>query len=932
MKIALMVSRICGTALIGMLLLSIASAQPVANPFCPNCAYNPAIPSPQSVLGFQPGDQTTHYDDALRYIKAVAAASDRVKLFEIGETVEKRKQIFVAISNPENIKRLDEIRGNVAKLGDPRVTNKSTAESILETTPAIVWIGYGIHGDEVSSVDAALYIIYQLAAGTDEAIEKILRELVICIDPMENPDGRERFLLQMQQWAGVVANSDAQSIQHVGVWPAGRGSHYFFDLNRDWIMLTHPETRNRVRALQAWTPQVMIDSHEMGSDDTYLFSPANDPYNPNVSDNSRRWSDVFAADQAKAFDRYGWSYYTREWSDEWYPGYGSSYAYYIDAVGILYEQAGVDGSSVKRSDGTTLTYLETVHHHYVSSLANLGTAAEHRKELLKDFYQMRAKGVATAKGDIKTLYLLPGANQTRLDRLVETLLLQSIEVSVLSKDTKVSGLSDYWGGKNLTKTLPAGTYILSYQQPLGRLAKSILEFDPRMTTKFLQEERKEIEKNKSTRIYDITAWSLPMAYGVETYGSSDEVKAQTTLVKEIAPATGEVKNQTPLYGYMFACDDDHAMEALNDLLGRGCVVRIGKEPVVVEGLSFQRGAALLRIHENPATLSQTLQQIAKEYGITITGVSTAKTTTGPDLGGNDFVCLKQPRIGIVGGSEVSATSFGFIWQLLDYRMKTRVSVVQAFQLGYADLGKYNVIILPSAGNESLQRGLGRAGIAKLRDWVEKGGTLIGTGSASAFLADTANDFSRARLRQVALKDLETYTKYTDLEGKAGTTTIDSVAFWEGKPLSKDQKTETEKEKKSSDKEIAFQEEQGRQFMPRGAILRVDLDPEYWLTFYAGDKVPAIVYTSNAFLSKDPVRTPGRFSSGDQLRLSGLLWPEARDRWAKTAFLTREQRGNGQIILFVNEPVFRGFFRSTERLFLNSVLLGPGFGTTPKAEW
>ena len=298
----------------------------------------------------------------------------------MGETTEHRPQYYLTISDPANIAELDRIRADHMRLADPRTLTEPAAKTLAKTLPAVVWIGYGIHGDELSSVDAAMNVAYQLAAGTDTTTLLLLKNLVVCLDPMENPDGRERFLAQLQQWSGTVENTDAQSIHHSGIWPGGRGSHYLFDLNRDWFALTHPETRARVQTVVEWHPQVFIDAHEMGAYDTYLFSPPREPINPHVSPDGRAWWTVFSKDQARAFDRFGWSYYTREWNDDWYPGYANSWGHYLDAVGILYEQAGVEGTMVVRPDGTTLRYRETVHHHVVSSLANCQTAARHRED------------------------------------------------------------------------------------------------------------------------------------------------------------------------------------------------------------------------------------------------------------------------------------------------------------------------------------------------------------------------------------------------------------------------------------------------------------------------------------------------------------------------------------------------------------------------
>jgi hypothetical protein len=499
----------------------------------------------------------------------------------------------------------------------------------------------------------------------------MLNNLVICIDPMQNLTG-ERFLAQMEQWAGTLPNPDAQSLQHGGMWPYGRGNHYLFDLNRDWFSLIHPEIRYRVQTVLQWHPQVFIDSHEMGAYDTYLFSPPRQPINPQISTNTRDWWQVFAKDQARAFDRHGWNYYTREWNDDWYPGYACSWALYSDAVGILYEQAGVEGSLVKRPDGTTLRYAETVQHHVVSSLANCETASRNRKELLVRFAASRREAMRGVPGAPQTYALLPRNNPARLDHLVQRLLWQGIEVQRAEKEFVTREAVSAYGGTVKTITLPKGTCLVSMDQPNSRLARAILEFDPRMISSFLQEERKSLEKDKDSRLYDITAWSLPLAYGIEAYALQSRPDVQTVPVLSIERGPSRVDGPERPYGYLLPYDD-RSIDALVRLLERGFRVRCAREPFAIEGHSYERGTLLLRANENPDTLRAYLQRSAASLGTTVRAVGTALSTQGPDLGGNDFTLLRTPRVALVGGQDVSSTAFGALWHLLDYQLQMQTA-------------------------------------------------------------------------------------------------------------------------------------------------------------------------------------------------------------------------------------------------------------------
>lgn len=912
--------------------LSTAFTQSPSFRFYAGGTYAPGVPTPDSILGFPAGSRAAHYDEVVRYLHAIALTSPRMKLFTMGETYEHRAMLLAVVSSEENIKNLDSCRANITALSDPRSTTEKAARSIIESTPVVAWIGYGIHGDELSSTDAALQVLYQLTAGIDEQTLQILHNVIVCIEPMENPDGRERALSQVQQWTGAVSATDAQSIQHTGIWPQGRGNHYFFDLNRDWFAQVHLESRARMNYVTQWHPQLLVDAHEMGAFDTYVFSPPRPPVNPNVSDVALKWWKIFAAEQGNALDKFGWSYYTREWVDEWYPGYGSSWPLYTDAVGILYEQAGTDGGSVKRPDGTTLTYREAVLHHFTSSIANLSTAARNRRELLSDYAEARSRSAAGPRQGTRAFLIDPTPAPSRTERVIDALIRQGIEVRVTQREFRATEAIGYWDENVRNVTLPAGTYIVPLQQPMGRLANTIMEFDPHMTTSVLQEERKTLEKEKETKMYDVTTWSLPVVYGLTAYRTSEIPYVPSDVVTSMSAPSGSIENDGATYGYLLDLRDDRSLHAVAGLLGKGYKLRAGRQEVEVGGRRFSRGSILIRLNENPPTLRADLSVITKETGIVLMGVNTALTSRGPDLGGNDFVLLKEPQTALVGGPEISTTGLGSLWFLLDYQFRMRTSILLAAQLANADLGKYNVLIMPSAhSTEGLMRVLGKPGLAKLQDWVTGGGTLIAIGNSAALAADTASALANTRLLQQVLKDKDLYARAAAWEKAALAPVVDSTLVWSDKRPAAE-KAPGEKAAPVNEKELALLDQRARMFMPRGALLRVDLDREHWLAFGAGDKIPVYVYTPNAFVSKDPVQTPARFSDYERLRVSGLLWPEARERWAGTAYLTRESKGRGQIILFADDPYFRAFFGATERLFLNSVLLGPGFGTAASASW
>jgi hypothetical protein len=344
--------------------------------FWPGEAYDSKIPTIHQVLGYEPGDKITSYAGLVRYMDAlVEAAPTRMKMFSYGESWEGRKLVYAAIGSEANIRRLGEIKSEMQRIADPRKTSEADARKLIGSMPAIVWLSYGVHGNELSSPDAALLTAYHLlAARNDKLVEEVLSKVVVLIDPTQNPDGRDRFVNYYEQARGLVADASPAAAEHNEPWPGGRANHYLFDLNRDWIPLTQPEVATQVKALREWLPLVYVDLHEMSGESTYFFTPEADPYNPHLTATQRQSLTLFGKNNAKWFDKYGFDYFTREAYDAFYPGYGASWPLYYGALAMTYEQASVRGLVLRRSDESVLTYRDTIRHHFVASISTLETA------------------------------------------------------------------------------------------------------------------------------------------------------------------------------------------------------------------------------------------------------------------------------------------------------------------------------------------------------------------------------------------------------------------------------------------------------------------------------------------------------------------------------------------------------------------------------
>ncbi|NDB30490.1 peptidase, partial [archaeon] len=391
--------------------------------------------------------------------------------------------------SPKNLSKLDNIKTAVTKLSDARYINDKEADKLIKSLPAIAWMAYSIHGNETSGADAALGLIYHLIASNDQDILSLLDNMIIIIDPIMNPDGRARFVKSLEQYRGTAPNYDDQSLLHTGDWPYGRTNHYYFDLNRDWLYLTQPETQGRVKLINEWRPQILVDAHEMGAQDTFMTGPAREPINKNMSTDIIKWGNVFAQDQGNEFDRRNWRFYTGEWHEDLYPGY-SFYVNFRGTLGILYEQSRMAEDGVRRPEGTIQSYKESVHHQFVSSLINLKTLKNNSKAMYKDYWEGRKLNVSKdSKWADKTFVILPSKNNTRINTLAEKLTSQNIEIYTNTKAINASNVLKQSGDTINDYMIPIGSMIIPNAQPEAPLISAILEFDAEIDEDVLTKER-----------------------------------------------------------------------------------------------------------------------------------------------------------------------------------------------------------------------------------------------------------------------------------------------------------------------------------------------------------------------------------------------------------------------------------------------------------
>jgi len=934
----------------------------------PWAVFDGDIPSPDDITGIAMAERPLRTDEILHYYRVLAKQSPRARLIEYARSHEGRPLVLLAVGNEAVIADLDALRERRTAL---------MTDGVVPTPKdkAVAWMAYGIHGDELSSTDAAAILAHWLVAGEDEHARRIRATTLVLIDPCENPDGRARYLAQTTAFAHRTANPGLDDLSHTSVWPWGRGNHYLFDLNRDWMTQIHPESV-RSSVIAQWQPDLLVDSHEMNATSTYLFPPARHPYNPHQPKNVQEWELRFSGDQAAALDQRGYPYFSGEWNEEFFPGYGSSWATYHGTIGILYEMSRTTGTLVRKPAGTVRTFAQAIDHQVTSSVANLVTLATNATSMVSNHAASRQAAAADGADGSVRAWILPAdpLHPGRLDDFAAHLEGLGIAVHQLNGETRTRDLIDIRTGEKTSPTLDAGALMIRLDQPSAPMIHVLLDPHVPMETKFLQEEREYREKRKGGRLYEVTAWSLLLMRGLDAHWTGripggDWARWTESTPESITPLGDSYLN------VVIDGDADSTPAALADLLQRGVVVRVAEKPMTVDGRAFRRGALLIRREENADDLTSTLNEVALTHGTVLTPTHSSRTDNGgPDLGGRLVDPLVAPRVGVLTGAPVSPTAYGSVWHMLDQELNLRFSGLDISRFSRVDLSRFNVLVFPAInGSPGMYRDLiGLAGIEALRNWIAGGGTAIGLGTGAKMLASEGMSVVETSFRgQVVdrhpspvwsltaaeVRDIAQPSATGILLDETGAALIGNgrydiapilgpgalpfaKGYDQGRPLTTKPvplvnwlkptpKTTTPEELLMAHQEV---DARLRSFMPRGAMLRVDLHDESWLTYGLDETASILFRADDCLIAEPPATTIARFPEIDRMHLGGLLWPEAAARMSGTAYAVREAVGRGQVILFAASPTFRRWMTESERMFTNAVLMGPGLGTRWTAAW
>jgi len=811
--------------------------------------YAQNIQSPEQFLGYAIGSRFTRHNEVVAYYKSVAMSNpSMVKVEKYGETNEGRELLLSYISSPENMRQLESIRENNLNIAG-LLKDKKTP--VTNNAPAIVWLSYNVHGNEPASSEAAMMVLYALVDPQNKQTKQWLKNTIVIIDPCLNPDGRDRYVNWYNSVAGLNYNPDPQSREHSEPWPQGRSNHYNFDLNRDWAWQTQIETQQRLKKYNEWMPQVHVDFHEQGYSQPYYFAPAAEPFHEVITPWQRDFQTLIGKNNARYFDANGWLYFTKQRFDLFYPSYGDTYPMYNGAIGMTFEQGGIRGGlGVKNNDGDTLTLSDRILHHYTTSLSTIEVCSQNAQRLVDEYRKLFEDNRNAKNAEYKT-YILTSEYRGKIDAVKTLLDRNGIQYGAIHG--KLKGYR-YFTGKEEEVILNPYSIAISAYQPKSVLVKVL--FEPK-------------SKLSDSATYDITAWSIPYAYGVEGYALKEK--------REILPLIQQADSMvisSAVYGYIIPYTSFSSTKTLAYLLKHKVRVRYAEKPFTYNHINYERGTlVVLKTSNANDNWNEWVNKAEANFNVHPDVVSSGFVDKGADFGSPDVHLVTRPHVALLTGDQVSPNGAGEVWNFFDQALDYPITLLNAGDLAGLSLKNYTVLILPEGNYPAFYD---KIVADKLKEFVRSGGKLIAIGSAIDVLA---NDWG--------LK-------------------------------SKEDKPDDKKEDYSSLKRFADRERDDLPNSIPGAIYKVELDnthplaygyPGYYFTLKQDGKIYDYLkdgWNVGVLKKDDYVTGFSGFKIKNKLK-DGLL-------------LGEEEVGAGSFVFFADDPLFRMFWENGKMLFGNAVFL------------
>jgi hypothetical protein len=806
------------------------------------------LQSPDEFLPHQLGEQFSAHHQLINYFEYVAAqASDRTKLVRMGVTSEERPQIAMIISSKENMANLEAIR-----LNNLRRTGLESGKIDDSNPIAIVYMGYSVHGNEAAGSESSMKVLYELLNPSNPNTQNWLKNTVVIIDPSQNPDGYSRYTHWYRDVSNMLPAVSKNTNEHIEPWPGGRVNHYLFDLNRDWAWATQTETQNRLKFYKQWMPHIHPDIHEQSSDAPYYFAPAAEPFHKYITPFQHDFQAEIGKNHTKYFDANGWLYFTREVFDLFYPSYGDTYPTFNGSIGMTYEQGGIGaGRAVITEIGDTLTLKDRVAHHTTTSLSTVEMASKNAKRLVENFTTYFKNSSEKPNGEYKTYVIKAENGAQKLKYLTDLLDFHKIKYGS-GTSASVNGFN-YSTGKENAFTVNNNDLVISAYQPLSTLTQVL--FDPASTL-------------SDSLTYDITAWAIPYAQGLDAYATKEKINIKNNFQLTV----NQIVTKENAYAYLAPWKSVYNARFLSHLFKSNIRVRFSSVPFEIEGKKYDAGTLIATRADNKrlgTNFDAEIKRIAAADNQDVTAVSTGFVTNGADFGSSKVHPMRAPRILILSGEGVANNSFGHLWYFLEKDLDYSASVMPADKFKRADLSQYDVLIMADGSYDFDERMM-----EKIRNWVTAGGKVIAMEEALRTFEDQKG-FSIKKPDEINAENRR-LDSFTDMERK------------------------------------------GISDLIPGAIFKIKMDNTHPLaygfsTIYNGLKTNTLHYASMK-------ETQNVGVIENNVEYIGFAGYKAKNALKNSTQIAAQQMGKGQIIYLADNPVFRGFWNQGKLLLSNAIFM------------
>ncbi len=800
------------------------------------------VQSPSEFLGYEIGTEFSRHADVVRYFEHVAANSDLVTYQQYGKTNERRPLTYAVVTSTTNQSNLETIRKtNLEQTGIIGGNAQAKGDK------AIVWLSYNVHGNEASSTEASMVTLYELVTKKQAWLENT----VVIIDPCVNPDGRDRYANWYNQVKSTPYDASQAAAEHDEPWPGGRPNHYLFDLNRDWMWASQVESQARLKIYNQWMPHVHVDFHEQGINEPYYFAPAAEPYHEVITDFQRDFQTTIGKNHAKYFDQEGWLFFTKERFDLLYPSYGDTYPIFMGAIGMTYEQAGHGraGLGINTDEGFELTLVDRVAHHKTTGLSTVEVAYNNVEKLNEEFSSF------FKNDDLKYKSYVLSGNPDNLKTLADLLDKHEIKYGFTSKG-KASGFSY---AKNEQGSMDYDmAMVVSTNQPKGKMVKVLFEPNAKLS-------------NPLT--YDITAWSLPHAYGLDAVASTSLVTANAANPFK----TNTNASTTNTAGYIAKWNSLEDAKFLADLLKAEIKVRFSEKPFASGGKSFAAGSLIITKSDNRTNpdFQTTVTKLANDHNRELLASTTSFASSGPDFGSPEVKLINPPKIALLKGDGTSSLSYGATWHFFEQTLEYPVTSIDTGNIGRVSLDQFDVLVMPSGWYGSV---LNDSALDKVKDFVRGGGKVIAIGSAVGSFA-----------------------------GKSGFSLKQNSASGDDDEKSKDDNLTPYAERETAST---------KDFIT-GAIFKTKVDPTHPMAYGYGDTYYSLKLGSSSYQYLDRGYNVAWIPE-EVTSVSGFAGTSAKEKISKSLVFGEERMGSGSIIYMVDDPLFRAFWQNGKLFFTNAI--------------